>query len=64
MVGRMGRISHNLKIRMVVSKIATSKNHIELQLYCVVPAVRSEIRDPLQILVLEKTLGIIETEKN
>jgi hypothetical protein len=27
----MGRISHtNLKIRMVISIIATSKNHIEL----------------------------------
>ena len=31
MVGYIGRISHtNLKIRMVISKIATSKNHIEL----------------------------------
>ncbi len=31
MVGCMGRISHtNLKIRMVISEIATSKNHIEL----------------------------------
>ena len=31
MVGCMGRISHtNLKIRMVISGIATSKNHIEL----------------------------------
>jgi hypothetical protein len=30
MVGRMGRISHtNLKNRMVISRIATSKNHIE-----------------------------------
>jgi hypothetical protein len=32
MVGCMGRISHtNLKICMVISSIATSKNHIELQ---------------------------------
>jgi hypothetical protein len=31
MAGCMGRISHtNLKIRMVISRIATSKNHIEL----------------------------------
>jgi hypothetical protein len=31
MVGCMGRISHtNLKNRMVISGIATSKNHIEL----------------------------------
>ena len=31
MVGCMGRISHtNLKKRMVISRIATSKNHIEL----------------------------------
>jgi hypothetical protein len=31
MVGCMGRISHtNLKIRMVISRIAISKNHIEL----------------------------------
>jgi hypothetical protein len=31
MVGCMGRISHtNLKNRMVISRIATSKNHIEL----------------------------------
>jgi hypothetical protein len=31
MVGCMGRISHtNLKIRMVISRSATSKNHIEL----------------------------------
>jgi hypothetical protein len=30
----MGRISHtNFKNRMVSSRIATSKNHIELQLY-------------------------------
>jgi hypothetical protein len=30
-VGCMGRISHtNLKIRMVISVIATSKSHIEL----------------------------------
>jgi hypothetical protein len=39
----MGRISHtNLKNRMVISRIATSKNHIEL----LVP-----ICDPGQILV-------------
>ena len=31
MVGRMGRISHtNLKNRMVILGVATSKNHIEL----------------------------------
>jgi hypothetical protein len=31
MVGCMGRIFHtNLKNRMVISRIATSKNHIEL----------------------------------
>jgi hypothetical protein len=31
MVGCMGRISHtNLKNRMLISRIATSKNHIEL----------------------------------
>ena len=31
MVGCIGRISHtNLKNRMVISRIATSKNHIEL----------------------------------
>jgi hypothetical protein len=31
MVGCMGRISHtNLKVRMVICGIATSKNHIEL----------------------------------
>ena len=31
MVGCMGRISHtNLKNRMMISRIATSKNHIEL----------------------------------
>jgi hypothetical protein len=35
MVGCIGRISHtNLKIRMVISRIATSKNHIELLVPC------------------------------
>ena len=49
MVGCMGRISHtNLKIRMVISRIATSKNHIEL----LVPGqIWDRIRDPGQILV-------------
>ena len=33
MVGCMGRISHtNLKNRMVISRIATSKNHILVEL--------------------------------
>jgi hypothetical protein len=36
MVGCMDRISHtNLKNRMVVSRIATSKNHMELGLLLV-----------------------------
>jgi hypothetical protein len=40
----MGRISHtNLKIRMMISRIATSKNHIEL----LVPSqIGDRIRDP------------------
>jgi hypothetical protein len=49
MVGCMGRISHtNLKIRMVISRIATLKNHKEL----LVPGqICDWIRDPEQILV-------------
>jgi hypothetical protein len=51
MVGCMGRISHtNLKNRMVISRIATSKNHIELHI--LVPGqILDRIRDPGQILV-------------
>ena len=49
MVGCMGRISHtNLKNRMVISGVATSKNHIEL----LVPGqIWDRIRDPQQIMV-------------
>jgi hypothetical protein len=45
----MGRIFHtNLKIRMVISGIATAKNHIEL----LVPGqISDRIRDPKQTLV-------------
>jgi hypothetical protein len=43
MMGCVGRISHtNFKNRMVISRIATSKNHIELLILMTGP--RSDLR--------------------
>jgi hypothetical protein len=61
MVGCMGRISHtNLKNRMVIYGVATSKNHIEL----LVPGqIWDQFRDPsgLANSGLDSTFSNVET---